>query len=168
MGSMSKYDQRAEIELRTQIMEQLPGAMVSPVELSQGIEFAGNLIRCCFRVEAKSAEARETTQRLDAERAGIEAELPGQMIATVRKLEATRQGTFLSKAENGTCLSCFVRVRPQMFQEIKQGTAVHTCGNCRRFLYHAASLEPTDGDAGGDSSTASPSSNVEAVNGGAV
>ena len=54
----------------------------------------------------------------------------------------TRQGIFLSKADNGTCQSCFVRIRPQVFQEIKLASKVHTCDSCRRFLYHEPTLKP--------------------------
>lgn len=112
-------------------------------------------------VESEAEQARESIERLSAERDQVESELPRSLLPTLRKLEQTRQGTFLSKAENGVCLSCFVRVRPQVFQEIKQATAVHTCGNCRRFLYHEPSLRP-------EPEAAAPSEGVEAVNGGAV
>ena len=66
-------------------------------------------------------------------------------------------------------MSCFVRVRPQMFQEIKLATAVHACSNCRRFLYYESSLEPAGKPSpGGETSAATDKPNVEAVNGGAV
>jgi predicted nucleic acid-binding Zn-ribbon protein len=124
-------------------------------------------------VTTAAATAEATSRRLTDERAAIEAELPVSLRATIEKLEARRQGVFLSKADNGTCMSCFVRVRPQMFQEIKLATAVHTCGNCRRFLYFAPSLpaEPTkkaeaDINDGGVSDSAP--SGAQAVNGGAV
>lgn len=112
-------------------------------------------------VETKSENARRTIETLAAERERYESDLPRNVQTTLRKLEATRQGIFLSKAENGTCLSCFVRVRPQVFQEIRLASKIHTCDSCRRFLYHEPSLrenpEPTS--TGGE---------VEAVNGGSV
>jgi predicted nucleic acid-binding Zn-ribbon protein len=114
-------------------------------------------------VEAAAAAANGRIEQLTAERSKIETELPKQIAATLHRLEATRQGIFLTKAENGTCLSCFVRVRPQVFQEVKLATAVHACGNCRRFLYVPSSLAGTKG---GDATA--EASNVEAVNGGAV
>lgn len=114
-------------------------------------------------VEAEESAARASIDTLLQQRAECEEKLPGEIARAVSRLEPSRQGIFLSKAENGTCLSCFVRVRPQLFQEVKQATKVHTCGSCKRFLYYEAALlpapkaapEPTDG-------------NVEAVNGGAV
>jgi len=122
-------------------------------------------------IEAEAERARATAARLVAERERIESELPQRLVTTIRGLETNRQGIFLSKAENGTCLSCFVRVRPQAFQEIKQATVLHTCGNCRRYLYHEPSLKPAEAETKSGESAAGPrssSSNVEAVNGGAV
>jgi predicted nucleic acid-binding Zn-ribbon protein len=115
-------------------------------------------------VEAEAANTSRTIEELMAERAQIEMELPKQVVGTLRRLEASRQGIFLTKAENGTCLSCFVRVRPQVFQEVKLATAVHACGNCRRFLYVASSLDSAKDSNDGTAKA----SNVEAVNGGAV
>ena len=115
-------------------------------------------------VEAAAKTARAKIEQLTAERARIESELPRTLVTIVKGLEQRRQGIFLSKAENGTCLSCFVRVRPQMFQEIKLMTALHSCGNCRRYLYYEPALrkQESGGVASGEDGT------VEAVNGGAV
>ena len=70
---------------------------------------------------------------------------------------------------NGTCMSCFVRVRPQMFQEVKLASAVHNCGNCRRFLYYEPSLKKAEAPAEGEvTESGSAASEAQAVNGGAV
>lgn len=129
-------------------------------------------------VEAESAEASKTIETLNAERLKIESELPPKQVRLVHKLEATRQGVFLSKAENGTCLSCFVRIRPQVFQEIKMATVVHTCDSCRRFLYVESLIaKPVSAESiaqaaapeeAGPVDTPDPSENIEAVNGGAA
>jgi predicted nucleic acid-binding Zn-ribbon protein len=105
-------------------------------------------------VETEAGTAETAIVEKSAERSRVESELPGEMVRIIRQLEATRQGTFLSRAEKGVCQCCFVRVRPQVFQEIKQSAAVHTCSSCRRFLYHEPVLRAQAG--------------VEAVNDGAV
>jgi predicted nucleic acid-binding Zn-ribbon protein len=105
-------------------------------------------------VEAEAAEAEAAIEKKSAERASVESELPAEMVRVIQQLESTRQGIFLSKAENGVCQCCFVRVRPQVFQEIKQASEVHTCSSCRRFLYHEPALRDQAG--------------VKAVNDGAV
>jgi predicted nucleic acid-binding Zn-ribbon protein len=114
-------------------------------------------------VESEAEQARATIEAQTAERKKVEAELPANLLSTMRRLEPARQGIFLTKAENATCQSCFVRVRPQVFQEIRLAAAVHTCSNCRRFLYYEPALksEPAP-DQGGEQD------DMEAVDGGAV
>jgi predicted nucleic acid-binding Zn-ribbon protein len=115
------------------------------------------------KVEEAAGEASSLIEEQTAERESVESELPPGMVKVIRQLEQTRQGIFLTQADNGTCQCCFVRVRPQVFQEIKQATVVHTCSSCRRYLYHEPSLRPEvqppepSADAG-----------VEAMNDGAV
>jgi predicted nucleic acid-binding Zn-ribbon protein len=87
------------------------------------------------QVEDAADAGRDQIGALSAERESLESDLPAALVASVNRLEHKRQGIFLSKAKNGSCESCFVRVRPQVFQEVKSGAAVHTCSNCRRYLY---------------------------------
>jgi predicted nucleic acid-binding Zn-ribbon protein len=94
-------------------------------------------------VEAGVAEAKTTITASEQQRAEIEGELPRSLVATVHRLEPGRQGLFLTKAEDGTCLACYVRVRPQAYQEIRTANAIHTCSNCKRLLYY----EPVLADA---------------------
>ena len=112
-------------------------------------------------VEDAASVARETIEQRTAERGRLEDGLPRAMLASVRRIEERRHGVFLSRAQDGTCQSCFVRVRPQVFQEIKLGTAVHFCGNCRRFLYFEpgvrASIAEIEGVAEPTAETPTPS-----------
>ena len=154
-----------------------------------------NFAREVAEVEAASAKAQEDIERLGGERGGQEEGLPRPLLASVRRLEEKRQGVFLAKADDGTCQSCFVMVRPQVFQEIKGASKVHACGNCRRYLYVASGLDlPAEAASGNSDDAAAPASGndepaeaaaaeasetpanppaatdggVEAVNGGAV
>ena len=114
-------------------------------------------------VESETEKARQVIETRSAERTEVESELPRKIMSMLRRLEAGRQGIFLTRAEKGTCQSCYVRVRPQVFQEIRQATAVHTCDSCRRFLYFEPSLKPQpQPDAQGSED------GVGAVDGGAV
>ncbi len=113
-------------------------------------------------------EARAAGTRIadaERERATLEAELPPDLIDAVRRVEESRGGVFLARAEKELCQSCFVRVRPQVFQEIRLASRIHNCSQCRRFLYYEPALKtessgPTVQDAG--------SAGVETANGGPV
>jgi predicted nucleic acid-binding Zn-ribbon protein len=76
-----------------------------------------------------------------AERVTLEGEIPGPLAGTIRRVEASRQGLFLVEVVDGTCQACYVRVRPQVFQEIKAASRLHACGSCRRYLYHDESVQ---------------------------
>jgi len=116
------------------------------------------------KVEEEARQADSLIEAQTAEREQVEAELPQGMVKVVRQLELTRQGIFLSKAAKGVCQCCFVRVRPQVFQEIKQAAVVHTCSSCRRYLYHERALRPKAPPAEQEEAGAG----IEAINDGAV
>jgi len=125
----------------------------------------------CAEVEQTADRARETIVQFQHERSAIESELPGSLISSVRRLEEGRQGQFLSRADDGVCQSCYVRVRPQGFQEVKLALAIHYCSNCKRLLYHEPSVQRMAAEAQGatDSGRASADSDpIEAIDGGAV
>ena len=91
-------------------------------------------------VEREAGVAAEQAARSESERSAIEVELPRDLVDAVRRVEEARAGIFLARAESQVCQSCYVRIRPQVFQEIKLATRIHSCGNCRRFLYYEPAL----------------------------
>ena len=121
-------------------------------------------------VEAAVADARARIEGCSAERTEIESTLPGALVANVRRVEEGRKGIFLVKAERESCSACHVRLRPQVFQEIKLATKIHMCGSCRRYLYAEAAFAVPQVSPP-VSTTAPPAgagAEIEATNGGAV
>jgi len=107
-------------------------------------------------VEAEVRDAEQRIERGTAERERIESQLPAALLSTVRRVEDSRQGVFLAPVHDATCQACYVRVRPQAFQEIKLGSRLHACTSCRRFLYWPAVVESAaPEDAGAASETPS-------------
>jgi predicted nucleic acid-binding Zn-ribbon protein len=117
-------------------------------------------------VEAGAREAEEQIRLATEERQQLESELPRNLVGTMARVESMRHGIFLAEVVDGTCQACFVRARPQVYQEIKAGSAVHACGSCRRFLYHKRVVEQPATSESEASGAASPG--VEALNGGSV
>jgi uncharacterized protein len=111
-------------------------------------------------VESAVSLAEEAMTRLNQERTQVVIGLPRELLSSVHRLEEGRQGLFLSKVVDGVCQACYVRLRPQGFQEVRQLLKIHACSNCKRLLYYEPSLRPRADGPGADS--------VEAVNGGAV
>lgn len=110
-------------------------------------------------VESSVAEAEAAIARATAARTEIESKLSERLVQNVRRVEDGRRGLFLVKAENEMCTACHVRVRPQVYQEIRQATRVHTCGNCKRYLYYEPALR---NDSGREPASDSPGASVSA------
>lgn len=107
-------------------------------------------------VEKASAEAVTTIETKTVERQKLEGTLSRTVVGQVQRLEGIRAGVFVASAEGGSCSACFVRIRPQMYQEIRNGKMVHRCSSCGRYLYSPKAVAVEE--------TAPP----EAVEGGAV
>ncbi len=117
-------------------------------------------------VEAAVRDALTRIERATSERAEIESTLPAALVANVKRVEEGRKGVFLVKVERESCSACHVRLRPQVYQEIKLATKIHMCGSCRRYLYAEAALTAPPMSANASRPGAGPE--VEAANGGAV
>jgi predicted nucleic acid-binding Zn-ribbon protein len=91
-------------------------------------------------IEAAVASALAVIESATAARSEIEISLPAALVANLRRVEEGRRGIFLVKAEREACSACHVRIRPQVYQEIRQASKIHACGNCKRYLYFEAAL----------------------------
>ncbi|MEE9217934.1 MAG: hypothetical protein V3U98_02605 [Acidobacteriota bacterium] len=96
----------------------------------------------------QTAEEGETAsrecERLVRRRAALESSLPADRLEHFHRIARARGGVAIVQARNELCGGCNVRLRPQVFQEIRRGETLHCCGSCKRFLYW-----PGEGDAGG-------------------
>jgi hypothetical protein len=110
-------------------------------------------------IEAAVADSQATIERATARRAELEATLPAPLVGNVRRVEEGRRGVFLVRADREMCSACHVRVRPQVYQEIKQALKLHACGNCKRYLYYEPAFKSAP-------PAEVPSPTVGAVNGG--
>jgi predicted nucleic acid-binding Zn-ribbon protein len=117
-------------------------------------------------VEAAVDAAKKSIEACEAERASLETDLPQPLVAAVRRVEEGRRGLFLAKvSKDAMCTACHVRVRPQVYQEIRQAHRIHTCGSCKRFLYVENSVETRSN---GTTAAPVPGAGVRAMDGGAV
>jgi uncharacterized protein len=42
----------------------------------------------------------------------------------------------MAEAKNAMCMECHMRIRPQLFQEIKRNDSIITCESCSRILFY--------------------------------
>jgi predicted nucleic acid-binding Zn-ribbon protein len=77
-------------------------------------------------------------QRLEtmlAERHQRLATLTPNARATYERVSRMRAGLALAEARDYSCMACRMKIRPQVFTDIRRGDAVITCESCGRILY---------------------------------
>ena len=80
-------------------------------------------------VEASLKEATEA-------RAELLKDLEPRLIAVFEQVARVRKGVAISTAtRDGLCSACHVRLRPFVFQQIRQNDAIIQCESCQRILY---------------------------------
>ena len=72
----------------------------------------------------------KTTARAEAAR-----ELSPQALALFEHVSKQRKGLAVAEARDGGCTVCHVRMRPQMFNEVRRGENLIQCESCLRILY---------------------------------
>ena len=71
-----------------------------------------------------------------AERSALVAALEPRLMSLFEQVARVRKGVALSMAtRDGLCSICHVRMRPQVFQQVRQNDAVIQCDSCQRILY---------------------------------
>jgi uncharacterized protein len=72
-----------------------------------------------------------------AKRASRVASLPAQLVALFEQVSRVRKGLAITTAtRDGLCSACHVRLRPQVFQEIRRNDQIIQCASCNRILYY--------------------------------
>ena len=79
--------------------------------------------------------------RAGAERQTLAAEIDRGALSTFEQVAKSRKGVAVAEARNGTCTICHVRLRPQVFNEVRRNASIIQCDSCRRILYFAGENE---------------------------
>jgi hypothetical protein len=119
--------------------------MIESDELNAGIKTS--------EAELKATEKEVAAERatLDAEMARLQTEIDTttsereKLVASIdrhvlRIFETTakgRKGVAVAEAKDGLCTICHVRLRPQVFNEVRKNESIIQCDSCRRILYFA-------------------------------
>ncbi|HSK11306.1 MAG TPA: C4-type zinc ribbon domain-containing protein [Vicinamibacterales bacterium] len=101
------------------------------------------------RLDQEFAALEKELERVVASREEVAAQLPRPLLDTYETLARNRRGLGLAEARGGLCTACHVRLRPQMFNEIRANNGIHQCESCQRILYFLPSSEtPGETDTG--------------------
>ncbi len=91
------------------------------------------------KLEGFAAQAENEIVDLQKQRGQLEGEMPEELTQQYRKIASVRNGVALAEAKDQSCQGCHVKLRPQLFTEIRTNQRIITCEKCNRFLYYAGS-----------------------------
>ena len=93
--------------------------------------------------ELKQVEAALT--QATASRSGIVNEINPRLMSIYEQVARVRKGVAISYAtRDGLCSVCHVRLRPQVFQLVRQNDSVIQCDSCQRILYYIPPPPPVE------------------------
>jgi uncharacterized protein len=95
-------------------------------------------------IDAERSQLDQMLQQQTAERTALAAQISRPTLALFDQLSAHRKGIALSEARAGGCTQCHVRMRPQIFNEVRRMDAILQCENCSRILYFLPVAAPTE------------------------
>ena len=74
-------------------------------------------------------------ERIRADRAEIVRTLEAGVLSIFELVSRRRNGVAVAEARDGVCTICHVRLRPQVFNNVRRNEAIIQCDSCNRILY---------------------------------
>ncbi len=127
-------DEFASLE-RTEAQEAVLAKARAEVE-----SLAAALEKTRERVKERQQEFKVQLEALTAERDALRPQIEPEWLARFDRI-ATARGTGLARAENQQCSGCRMGVRPQMWNQLREGQLM-TCDSCGRILYWDPAMTP--------------------------
>jgi uncharacterized protein len=87
-------------------------------------------------IETERAELERKLEQQTTERTALAAQISRPALALFEQLAQHRKGIALSEARAGSCTQCHVRLRPQVFNEVRRMDALIQCDSCSRILFY--------------------------------
>ena len=92
-------------------------------------------------LDTEAAALQGEVDRTTAEREKVVAGLDRQVLNIFETTAKGRKGVAVAEAKDGLCTICHVRLRPQVFNEVRKNESIIHCDSCRRILYFAGNSE---------------------------
>ena len=92
------------------------------------------------RVATRQHELTAEMAALEGDRAAVRAAIDPDKLSHFDRIVAGR-GTGIARAENQQCTGCRMGVRPQVWNQLREGELL-SCDSCNRLLYFDAAMQP--------------------------
>jgi predicted nucleic acid-binding Zn-ribbon protein len=93
-------------------------------------------------LESEKATRQAELERWTAERADVVAHISRESLSIFQRVAHGRKGIAVAEAKDGLCSVCHVRLRPQVFNEVRRNDAIIQCDSCTRILYYIPPVAP--------------------------
>ena len=99
------------------------------------------------KLDAERGTDQQELDRLLAERKDVVAKVSPEAMKIFERVAHGRKGIAVAEAKDGLCVVCHVRLRPQVFNEVRHNDQLIQCDSCTRILYYvpaapAAATQP--------------------------
>jgi predicted nucleic acid-binding Zn-ribbon protein len=92
-------------------------------------------------LEKETSKLKTELDRQKAERSELIRLIPEELLRQYNQIVRARGGIGIAEAKNEHCQECHVRLRPQVYEELRLGQKILKCDSCTRILYIAENQE---------------------------
>ena len=96
---------------------------------------------------AESAQLETLLQQLANERKSVTGALDPKVLETFERVAKGRHGVAVAEARDAICTICHVRLRPQVFNNVRRNDSIIQCDSCQRILFFAGTPAAAPADA---------------------
>jgi predicted nucleic acid-binding Zn-ribbon protein len=94
-------------------------------------------------IERDAKDMQALSETLVQERQALVAEMDRRAVELFERVSKSRHGLAVVPARDERCSECHVRLRPQVFNSVRQNDQIIQCDSCQRILFFAGNAQPT-------------------------
>ncbi len=87
-------------------------------------------------LEAFRIQSENELGQLEGQRSVLRQRLSPELVELYERIATVRHGVAVAPALDQSCQGCHVRLRPQLFNEVKTNLQIIRCESCSRILYY--------------------------------
>ena len=89
----------------------------------------------CTALDEEAKKLQQRVAEASAARGTVASQLQPDTLRLFEFVARQRKGQAVAEARDGTCSVCHVRMRPQVYNEVRRGDTLIQCESCQRILY---------------------------------